>query len=338
MLQSANRVSICGTGKFLWSASMEQRRLGTSSLFVPPIVFGGNVFGWTADEATSFRLLDMLVEVGLTAIDTADVYSRWVPGNQGGESETIIGRWLKRRGKRDDVVIMTKVGMEMPGKGSGLSAAWIRKSVEDSLSRLQTDYIDLYQAHQDDEKTPLADSLGAFADLIQSGKVRAIGASNYSAARLETALTASAADGLPRYVSLQPLYSLVERPVYEDALEAVCRRQELGVIPYFSLASGFLTGKYRSQADLAKNAARGQLVEKYLDARGLGVLDALDAVAGETGATQTQVALAWLIARPGITAPIASASKPEQLGDLVKAATLTLSAGQIAALNAASAS
>ncbi|HMA52247.1 MAG TPA: aldo/keto reductase [Magnetospirillaceae bacterium] len=317
---------------------MEQRRLGTSSLFVPPIVFGGNVFGWTADEATSFRLLDMLVEVGLTAIDTADVYSRWVPGNQGGESETIIGRWLKRRGKRDDVVIMTKVGMEMPGKGSGLSPAWIRKSVEDSLSRLQTDYIDLYQAHQDDEKTPLADSLGAFADLIQSGKVRAIGASNYSAARLETALTASAADGLPRYVSLQPLYSLVERPVYEDALEAVCRRQELGVIPYFSLASGFLTGKYRSQADLAKNAARGQLVEKYLDARGLGVLDALDAVAGETGATQTQVALAWLIARPGITAPIASASKPEQLGDLVKAATLTLSAGQIAALNAASAS
>jgi len=316
---------------------MEQRRLGTSSLLVPPIVFGGNVFGWSADEATSFQLLDRLVEAGLTAIDTADVYSRWVPGHQGGESETIIGRWLKQRGKRDDVVIMTKVGMEMPGKGSGLSAAWIRQSVEESLSRLQTDYIDLYQAHQDDEKTPLTETLGAFADLIRSGKVRTIGASNYGAERLDEALAASDAAGLPRYVSLQPLYSLVERPAYEDTLEAVCRRHGLGVIPYFSLASGFLTGKYRSKVDLGKSAARGQMVEKYLDARGLGVLDALDAVAGETGATQTQVALAWLIARPGITAPIASASKPEQLGDLVKAATLNLSAGHIAQLDAASA-
>ena len=316
---------------------MEQRRLGTSSLLVPPIVFGGNVFGWSADEATSFQLLDRLVEAGLTAIDTADVYSRWVPGHQGGESETIIGRWLKQRGKRDDVVIMTKVGMEMPGKGSGLSAAWIRQSVEESLSRLQTDYIDLYQAHQDDEKTPLTETLGAFADLIRSGKVRTIGASNYGAERLDEALAASDAAGLPRYVSLQPLYSLVERPAYEDTLEAVCRRHGLGVIPYFSLASGFLTGKYRSKVDLGKSAARGQMVEKYLDARGLGVLDALDAVAGETGATQTQVALAWLIARPGLTAPIASASKPEQLGDLVKAATLNLSAGHIAQLDAASA-
>jgi aryl-alcohol dehydrogenase-like predicted oxidoreductase len=315
---------------------MEQRRLGSSSLSIPPLVFGGNVFGWSADEASSFRLLDMLVEVGLTAIDTADVYSRWVPGHQGGESETIIGRWLRKRGKRDDLVIMTKVGMEMPGRGKGLSPAWIKRSVEDSLKRLQTDYIDLYQAHQDDPTTPLLETLAAFADLIGSGKVRAIGASNYSAERLEEALATSRANKLPPYVSLQPHYNLLERPVYEDALEAVCLRHQLGVIPYYSLASGFLTGKYRSTADLGKSTVRGPSAAKYLEGKGPKVLVVLDEVASATVATPTQVALAWLMARPSVTAPIASASKPEQLGDLVKAATLKLSPAQIEALNSAS--
>jgi aryl-alcohol dehydrogenase-like predicted oxidoreductase len=316
---------------------MEQRRLGSSSLSIPPLVFGGNVLGWSADEATSFKLLDRLVEAGLTAIDTADVYSRWVPGHQGGESETIIGRWLKKRGKRDDLVIMTKVGMEMPGRGQGLSPAWIKRSVEDSLQRLQTDYIDLYQAHRDDPKTPLSETLGTFGDLIKSGKVRAIGASNYTAPRLEEAVTTSRANNLPAYVSLQPHYNLVERPVYEDALEATCQKHKLGVIPYYSLASGFLTGKYRSKTDLGKSAARGGSVAKYLDGKGPKVLAALDDVAKQTASTPTQVSLAWMMARPSITAPIASASKPEQLNDLVKAATLKLSAAQIAAVTAASA-
>ena len=316
---------------------MELRRLGSSPLVIPPLVFGGNVFGWSADEATSFKLLDTLVDAGLTAIDTADVYSRWVPGHQGGESETIIGRWLKRRGKRDDLVIMTKVGMEMPGRGKGLSPAWIKSSVDESLKRLQTDTIDLYQAHQDDPSTPLADTLGAFADLIKAGKVRAIGASNYSAERLEEALKVSDAGGLPAYVSLQPHYNLMERPLFEEALEAVCLKHKLGVIPYYSLASGFLSGKYRTRDDLAKSAARGRAVAKYLDGKGPRVLAALDQVAGAADATAAQVALAWLMARPSITAPIASASRPEQLDDLIKATALKLSAAQIAALDAASA-
>jgi len=315
---------------------MEQRRLGSSSLSIPPLVFGGNVFGWSADEGTSFRLLDMLVDAGLTAIDTADVYSRWVPGHQGGESEAIIGRWLSKRGKRDDLTIMTKVGMEMPGRGKGLSAAWIKQSIGDSLKRLQTDYVDLYQAHQDDTATPLPETLSAFADLIKSGKVRAIGASNYSAQRLDEALATSRANNLPAYVSLQPHYNLMERPLFEDALEAVCQRHQLGVIPYYSLASGFLTGKYRSSADLGKSAARGRSAAKYLEGKGPKVLAALDVVAKETAATPAQVALAWMMARPSITAPIASASKPEQFEDLAKAATLKLSSAQIASLNAAS--
>ena len=312
---------------------MEQRRLGSSSLYIPPLVFGGNVLGWSADEATSFRLLDMAVDSGLTAIDTADVYSRWVPGHQGGESETIIGRWLSERGRRDDLVIMTKVGIEMPGRGKGLSPAWIKRAVEDSLKRLQTDHIDLYQAHRDDETVPLAETLAAFGDLIGAGKVRAIGASNYSAERLEEALATSRANNLPAYVSLQPHYNLMERPSFEDALEAACLRHQLGVIPYYSLAGRYLTGKYRS----FKSAARGGSVAKYLDGKGPTVLSALDEVAGATAATPTQVALAWLMARPGITAPIASASKPEQVVDLVKATTLKLSTEQIAVLERASA-
>jgi aryl-alcohol dehydrogenase-like predicted oxidoreductase len=279
----------------------------------------------------------MLVEAGLTAIDTADVYSRWVPGHQGGESEIIIGRWLGKRGKRDDLTIMTKVGMEMPGRGKGLSPAWIKRAIEDSLKRLQTDYVDLYQAHQDDPTTPLPETLSAFADLIQSGKVRAIGASNYSAQRLEDALATSRTNNLPSYVSLQPHYNLVERPIYEDTLEAACQRHQLGVIPYYSLASGFLTGKYRSAADLDKSAARGRSVGKYLEGKGTKVLAALDEVASATAATPAQVALAWMMARPSITAPIASASRPEQIGDLIKAARLKLSSAQIEALNVASA-
>jgi aryl-alcohol dehydrogenase-like predicted oxidoreductase len=315
---------------------MEQRRLGQSDLRVPPLVFGGNVFGWSADEATSFRLLDALADAGLTAIDTADMYSVWAPGHKGGESETIIGNWLAARGGRDRRVIMTKVGMDMPD-GGGLSAAWIKTSVDRSLARLRTDVIDLYQAHKDDGKTPLEETLAAFADLIRAGKVRAIGASNYDAPRLAEALKVSDAHGLPRYVALQPHYNLVERPLFEDALEAVCLAETLGVIPYFSLAAGFLTGKYRSEADLGKSAARGQGAAKYLSGRGPAVLAALDAVAGETGGTPAQVALAWLMARPSITAPIASASRLEQMGDLVKACSLSLSAAQIAALDAASA-
>jgi aryl-alcohol dehydrogenase-like predicted oxidoreductase len=314
---------------------MEQRRLGPSSLSIPPLVFGGNVLGWSADEATSFKLLDQCVEAGLDAIDTADVYSRWVPGHQGGESETIIGRWLKKRGKRDDVKILTKCGMDMPGRGKGLSPAWIKQAIDDSLKRLQTDYVDLYQAHADDASTPLADTLGTFGELIKAGKVRNIGASNYTAPRLEEAMETSRKNNLPAYVSLQPHYNLVERPLYEDALEAVCQRHKLGVIPYYSLASGFLTGKYRSSADFGKSP-RGRGAGKYLEGKGPKVLTALDQVATETKSTPAQVSLAWMIARPSITAPIASASKPEQMDDLVKATSLKLSAAQIAALNAAS--
>ncbi|MCB8873755.1 aldo/keto reductase [Acidisoma silvae] len=315
---------------------MQKRQLGQSAISIPPLVFGGNVFGWSADEAVSFRLLDQLAEAGLTAIDTADMYSVWADGHQGGESETIIGKWLASRGGRDTYTIMTKVGMDMPD-GRGLSAAWIKTSVERSLKRLQTDVIDLYQAHKDDEETPLEETLGAFAALIKEGKVRAIGASNYSAPRLAEALKVSDANGLPRYVSLQPHYNLVERPLFEAELEPLCLAENLGVIPYYSLAAGFLTGKYRSKDDLGKSAARGGGVAKYLDGIGPKVLTALDAVAGETGATPTQVALAWLIARPSITAPIASASKPEQMGDLVKACALSLTPSQIAALDQASA-
>jgi aryl-alcohol dehydrogenase-like predicted oxidoreductase len=314
---------------------MEQRRLGPSSISIPPLVFGGNVLGWSADEATSFKLLDQCVEAGLNAIDTADVYSRWVPGHQGGESETIIGRWLKKRGKRDDVKILTKCGMEMPGRGKGLSPAWIKQAIDDSLKRLQTDYVDLYQAHADDPSTPLADTLGTYGELIRAGKVRAIGASNYTAPRLEEAMETSRKNNLPAYVSLQPHYNLVERPLYEDALEAVCQKHKLGVIPYYSLASGFLTGKYRSAADFGKSP-RGRGAGKYLEGKGPKVLAALDQIAKDTKSTPAQVSLAWMIARPSITAPIASASKPEQMDDLVKATSLKLSAAQIAALNAAS--
>jgi aryl-alcohol dehydrogenase-like predicted oxidoreductase len=314
---------------------MEKRRLGQSSIELVPLAFGGNVFGWTVDEATSFALLDGFVAAGCDFIDTADVYSRWHTGNQGGESETIIGKWLKARGNRSKVIIATKVGLEMGPGRKGLAPAYIKRSIEDSLRRLQTDYIDLYQSHRDDPDTPIADTLGAYAELIKQGKVREIGASNYTAPRLAEALRISATQGLPRYQSLQPLYSLVERTEFEGDLEALCLKEKVGVISYYSLASGFLTGKYRSKDDMA-NRLRGARVEKYLDAAGFKVLRALDAVAARYNAKPGQIALAWLIARPSITAPIASATNLAQLDELVKAVDIKLDRDAIDEIDRAS--
>ncbi|WP_291296208.1 aldo/keto reductase [Elioraea sp.] len=316
---------------------MQTKHLGRSGLVVPPVVFGGNVFGWTADKAMSFRLLDALVDAGLTAIDTADVYSTWVPGHTGGESEAIIGEWLAARpGYRQRVLILTKVGMEMPEQGKGLSPAWIARAADASLRRLGTEVIDLYQTHMDDEATPLADTLGALATLMQAGKVRAIGASNYSAARFAEALAVSARDGLPRFEAMQPHYNLMERAIEADLLP-LCQAEGVGVIPFFALAAGFLTGKYRSEGDLGKSVRGARAAAKYLTPRGMRVLAALDAVAAEVKATPAQVALAWQIAKPAITAPIASATSPEQLAELTRAATLTLGGAAVAALDAASA-
>jgi len=315
---------------------MERRHLGNSGLEVAPLAFGGNVFGWTVDEARAFPLLDAFVANGFNLIDTADVYPKWVPGNQGGESETIIGNWLKRSGKRQEVVIATKVGMEMAPDRKGLSKQHILRSADESLQRLQTDYIDLYQSHQDDPQTPLEETLEAYDQLIKQGKVRAIGASNYTAARLGEALRVSKRNDLPRYESLQPLYNLYDRAAFEDELEPLCLRERLGVINYYSLAAGFLSGKYRSAADLSQSARAGT-VKKYVNERGFRIIDALEQVASQHGSTPARVALAWLIARPSVTAPIASATSPEQLNDLIEATKLRLDQGAIELLNAASA-
>ena len=314
---------------------MHKRPLGKSPLSIAPLAFGGNVFGWSVDEKRSFELLDAFVDAGGNLIDTADAYSAWVPGNRGGESETIIGRWLKQNGKRAQVVIATKVGKwaEQPG----LSPTNIQQAVDGSLRRLQVDCIDLYQAHEDDASVPLEETLGAFGRLIEQGKVRAIGASNYDAARFADALAVSERHGLPRYESLQPEYNLVSRSSYESELEPLIRREHVGVISYYSLASGFLSGKYRSSEDLAKSSARGGAVKKFLDARGLRVLAALDDVAAAKHASPAQVALAWLIARPGLTAPIVSATSVEQLHELLGATTLQLDPAEIAQLDRASA-
>jgi len=311
------------------------RALGRSGLQVRPIAFGGNVFGWSADEKATFALLDAFVDAGFNLVDTADAYSAWVPGNQGGDSETLIGRWFARSGKRDKVVLATKVAKwaERPG----LSADNINAAVEDSLRRLQTDVIDLYQAHEDDESTPLESTLAAFGRLIEQGKVRAIGASNYSGARLADALKVSADYHLPRYETLQPEYNLYDRSGYENDLEPVVQREGLGVISYYSLASGFLSGKYRRAEDAGKSRARGQsVVDRYLNPRGLRILAALDDVAARHGASASQVALAWLIARPSVTAPIVSATSVEQLHDVLAAANLALSAQDVAELDQAS--
>ena len=314
---------------------MEKRQLGQSSLHVYPIAFGGNVFGWTADEATSFKLLDGFVGAGFNFIDSADVYSRWHPGNTGGESEAIIGNWLKARGGRDKVIVATKLGMEMaPGK-KGLSRQYMMEAVENSLRRLKTDYIDLYQSHRDDPETPIEETLSAYADLIKQGKVREIGASNYSAARLSEALQASTDKGLPRYQTLQPLYSLVERQEFEGALEDVCLKEKVGVIGFYSLASGFLTGKYRSKAD-TEGRARGSRVEKYMNDYGFGTIAALDDVAKRYNAKPVQIAMAWLMARPSVTAPIASATNLDQLAELLKSVEIQLDAAAIQQIDAAS--
>jgi aryl-alcohol dehydrogenase-like predicted oxidoreductase len=315
---------------------MQKRKLGNSGLEIAPLMFGGNVFGWTADQAASFKLLDGFVAAGLNAIDTADVYSRWVPGHKGGESETVLGKWLKARGGRDKVIVATKVGMDMPNIGKGLSKAHILKSCEDSLKRLQTDYIDLYQSHTDDASTAHDETLATYRTLIDQGKVRAVGASNYSGARLSEALQASASGKLPRYESLQPHYNLYERADYERDLEPVVLKEKIGVIPYYSLASGFLTGKYRSEADF-KKSPRGGGMKSKLNERGLRILNALDDVSARTKSKPASVALAWLIARPSVTAPIASATTMDQLEELITGTRLKLDADAIRQLDAASA-
>ncbi len=314
---------------------MKKRKLGRSGLDIAPLVFGGNVFGWTADEATSFAMLDRFTDAGLDAIDTADAYSRWVPGHQGGESETIIGKWLAAdASRRDKVTIITKVGVDLGPDKKGLSARRIVAAVEDSLRRLQTDRIDLYLSHYPDPQTPIEETLEAYDTLLKQGKVRAIGCSNYDPKQLRSALDAST-KGLPRYTVLQPEYNLLDRGGFESTLRDLCVEEDLGVITYYSLASGFLSGKYRSADDLAKSA-RGSRVEKYLNPRGMRVLAALDAVAAQTGARPAEVALAWAIAQPGVTAPIASATSVEQVDSLVRSVSLSLDAAQLQQLGEAS--
>ena len=315
---------------------MQLRSLGRSGLQVAPLCLGGNVFGWTADETASFAVLDALVDAGLNFVDTADVYSGWVPGHRGGESETVIGNWVQRRRRREDLVIATKVGMQMASDRKGLSAVHINRSVEDSLRRLQTDHIDLYFSHCDDSTVPLDETLGAYQKLLAAGKVRAIGASNYTAARLAQALEVSRKNALPRYEVLQPHYNLYARTEYEAELEPLCMKEQIGVVTYFALASGFLTGKYRTAADAAKSKRGKGIIEKFLNARGLKILAALDDVAGRRRSSPASVALAWQIARPSITAPIASATSVEQLNDLIAATRLNLDKSDIEQLDAAS--
>jgi aryl-alcohol dehydrogenase-like predicted oxidoreductase len=313
---------------------MEKRKIGNSGLKVSPLAFGGNVFGWTVDEKESFKILDAFVDAGLDLIDTADVYSYWVPGNKGGESETIIGNWLKKSGKRSKVIIATKVGKSMGEGKKGLSRKYITQAVEDSLKRLQTDHIDLYQSHDDDKNTPLAETLETYTDLIKQGKVRAIGASNFDGIRFKEALKVSKDNGLAAYECLQPEYNLYTREYYEKELEPVCRERNIGVICYYALASGFLTGKYRSENDLSQSS-RGQGVKKFLNPRGYKILAALDKVAAEYNVTPASIALAWVIARPGITAPIASATSIKQLDELIKSTQLNLKSHAIDLLNSA---
>jgi aryl-alcohol dehydrogenase-like predicted oxidoreductase len=314
---------------------MQNRTLGTSNIQVAPLAFGGNVFGWTVDPATSFQLLDAFVDAGFNLIDTADVYSRWMPGHQGGESETIIGQWMKEKGNRSQVVVATKVGMDLGEGKKGLSKKYIFQAVEDSLRRLQTDYIDLYQSHTDDKETPLEETLQAYAELIQQGKVRAIGASNYDAARLSEALETSRRLSIPAYVSLQPQYNLYDRVGFEKELEPLCLKENIGVIGYYSLASGFLTGKYRSQKDLVKST-RGAKAGSYLSERGMRILRALDLVAETHRVVPASIALAWLMARKSVTAPIASATSLDQLKELTQSAQVKLSSTEIQSLDTAS--
>ena len=313
---------------------LQRRRLGQSDLQLAPLILGGNVFGWTIDEKTSFDILDAFIDAGFNAVDTSDSYARWVPGSPGGESETIIGNWLKRGGKRDKMLIATKVGEDM-GEGRSLKKDYILRECEASLRRLQTDRIDLYQTHFDDEVTPPEETMQAYAQLIAAGKVRAIGASNMRPARLKAALAASKKLGVPRYESLQPLYNLSDRKEFETEFLPICREERLGVINYYSLAAGFLTGKYRSAEESAKHPGRGGRLRRYLDARGLRILKVIDEVAARHNAVPAQIALAWLIAKPFITAPIVSATSLKQLGEILKAPEIKLTSEDIAALDAA---
>lgn len=315
---------------------MQTKTLGRSGPQVAPVMLGGNVFGWNIDAAQSFAILDAFTDAGFNFIDTADVYSRWKPGNHGGESESIIGQWFARSGKRDKVIVATKVGMDMGDGKKGLAHKYILRAVEDSLRRLQTDYIDLYQSHQDDESTPIEETLAAYQLLVQQGKVRMIGASNFKAPRLREAIEIAQREGLPIYQTLQPEYNLYARADFETNLQPVAQEFSLGVIPYFSLASGFLTGKYKSAED-AKGATREAGLSKYFDARGLRILKALDEVAAETGASQATIALAWLLAQPTILAPIASATSTRQLDALIAAPSLTISKSSLDKLTQASA-
>lgn len=317
---------------------MNTRLLGKTGFSIAPLVFGGNVFGWTCDEKTSFAILDAFVDHGFDAIDTADVYSRWADGNQGGESETLIGRWLQARpGMRDKVKIFTKVGSDLglPGQ-KGLKKAWIQQAVENSLRRLNTDYIDLYFAHWPDPETPIAETLSAFHALQQAGKIRATGASNLDAQQLSAALEVARKEGLPAWQVLQPEYNLYHRSAFEGALCDLCISREIGVVTYYSLASGFLTGKYRQQADLAQSQ-RGSGIGKYLNPRGMRIIDTLEEVAAQHHAKPGEVALAWLMGREGVTAPIASATSVAQVESFARAAQLTLNAAQLARLEIASA-
>ncbi|ARS52916.1 aldo/keto reductase [Kushneria konosiri] len=313
---------------------MDMRQLGRSELKTAPIIFGGNVFGWTLDEQQSFEMLDAWLDAGFNMIDTADVYSRWAEGHQGGESESVLGRYFRARGNRDRITLASKVGMEMPG-GKGLSRDWIMQAVEDSLKRLQTDHLDLYFSHRDDPDTPLEETLEAYQRLIEQGKVRYVAASNYSGERLEEAMRIAGDNGLPRYEALQPFYNLYDRHEFENDLAGVCQQHDLGVTPYFSLASGFLTGKYRSRED-AKGKAREQFVEQYFNKRGMRVLNALDQVAERLEATPAAVSLAWLIAQPAVTAPIASATSQRQFDQLVQATQLKLDDDALKILDEAS--
>ena len=316
---------------------MQMRQLGNSSLEIAPLALGGNVFGWTANEQASHAVLDAFVDAGFNCVDTANAYSVWVSGHKGGESEAIIGSWLKARGGRDKVVIATKLGAPMGDGGKGLSKDYIAKEVEASLKRLQTDYIDLYQSHYDDEATPIEETLRAFAKLIEQGKVRAIGASNFSVARVAESLETSNRLGLPRYESLQPLYNLYDRTDYEAEREALCVKENIGVIPFYALAAGFLTGKYRSEADLGKSERGPRSVKKYMTDRGMRILKALDEVAARANAKPSQIAIAWLMTRPGITAPIASATSVAQVEELTAATRITLDGDALKTLNTASA-
>lgn len=315
---------------------MEKRTLGNTGIQITPLVFGGNVFGWTADEPTSFRLLDAFTDAGFNAIDTSDNYTAWIPGNTGGDSERVIGKWLKQTGKRDKVVIATKVGGKFSEEKKGLKKAYILQSIEDSLTRLQTDHIDLYQTHYDDPETPIEETLEAYAEIVKSGKVRAIGTSNMTPERILESVAISKQKGFPAYQCLQPEYNLLEREKYETQYAPVAKEYHMGVIPFFALASGFLTGKYRSEKDL-EGSSRTKYVARYLNERGFKILNALDEVAAQYNSQPGTVAIAWVMAQPGITAPIASASNMAQFNDLVAAATLQLDAKALELLNAVSA-